>query len=127
MLSQPGKLPATRLLSAPLITTTAYNYADELGIRMTIDPVDKVTTLTFNGETKIVKSAHLKVLNSILKKASSEKTFAEFRNQPWLSNLSVKQENEPNIHQPSLVTLNEWRNVPDVVFCVNQANSTATG
>ena len=50
----------------PSISTTAYNYANELGIRMTLDPV--------NGETKIIKSAHLKALNSILKKASSEKT-----------------------------------------------------
>ena len=88
---------------------------------MTLDPVDKVTTITFNGETKIVKSAHPKALNSILKKASSEKTLTEFRNQPWLSNLSVKQENEPNIHQPSLIALNDWRNVPDLVFSVNQA------
>ena len=105
----------------PSINTTAYNYANELGIRMTLDPVDKITTITFNRETKIVKSAHPKVLNSILKKASSEKTLAEFRNQPWLSNLSVKQENEPNIHQPSLIALNDWRNVPDIVFTVNQA------
>ena len=105
----------------PSITTTAYNYANELGIRMTLDPVDKVTTLTFNGETKVVKSTHPKALNSVLKKASSEKTLAEFRNQPWLSNLSVKRENEPNIHQPSLMTLNEWRNVRDLVFSVNQA------
>ena len=104
----------------PSINTTAYNYANELGIRMTLDPVDKVTTITFNGETKIVKSAHPKALNSILKKASSEKTLTEFRNQPWLSNLSVKQENEPNIHQPSLIALNYWRNVPDLVFSVNQ-------
>ena len=36
------------------ITTTAYNYANELGIRMTLDPVDKATTITFNRETKIV-------------------------------------------------------------------------
>ena len=105
----------------PSINTTAYNYANELGIRMTLDPVDKVTTSTFNGETKIVKSAHPKALDSILKKASSEKTLAEFQNQPWLSNLSVKQENEPNIHQPSLIALNDWRNVPDLVFSVNQA------
>ena len=62
----------------PSINTTAYNYANELGIRMTLDPVDKVTTITFNGETKMVKSAHLKTLNSILKKASSEKTPTEF-------------------------------------------------
>ena len=48
----------------PSINTTAYNYANELGIRMTLDPVDKVTTITFNGETKIVKSAHPKALNS---------------------------------------------------------------
>ena len=75
------------------MNTTAYNYADELDIRMTFDPVNKVTTITFNGETKIVKSAHPKALNSILKKASSVKTLAEFRNQPWLSNLSVEQEN----------------------------------
>ena len=88
---------------------------------MTLDPVAKVTTLTFNGEIKIVKSPHPKVLNSIQKKASSKKTLAEFRNQPWLSNLSVKQENEPNIHQPSLIALNEWRNVPDLVFSVSQA------
>ena len=60
-------------------------------------------------------------MNSNLKKALSKKTLAEFRNQPYLSNLSVKQENEPNIHQPSLITLNEWRNVPDLVFSVNQA------
>ena len=105
----------------PSINTTAYNYANELGIRMTLDPVDKVTTITFNGETKIVKLAHPKVLNSILKKASSEKTLTDFRNQPWLSNLSVKQENESNIHQPSLIALNYWRNVPDLVFSVNQA------
>ena len=105
----------------PSINTTAYNYANELGIRMTLDPVDKVTTITFHGETKIVKLAHPKALNSILKKASSEKTLTEFRNQPWLSNLSVKQENEPNIHQPSLIALNYWRNVPDLVFSVNQA------
>ena len=105
----------------PSINTTAYNYANELGIRMAFDPVDKVTTIiTFNGETKIIKSAHPKALNSILKKASSEKTLAEFRNQPWLSNLSVKQDNEPNIHQPSLIALNDWRNVPDLVFSVNQ-------
>ena len=71
----------------PSINTTAYNYANELGIRMTLNPVDKVTTTTFNGETNIVKSAHPKALNSILKKASSEKTLTEFRNQPWLSNL----------------------------------------
>ena len=87
----------------PSITTTAYNYANELGIRMTLNPVDKVTTITFNGETKIIKSTHPKALNSILKKASSKKTLTEFRNQPWLSNLSVKQENEPNTHQPSLI------------------------
>ena len=105
----------------PSINTTAYNYANELGIRMTLDPVDKVTTITFNGETKIVKLAHPKALNSILKKASSEKTLTEFRNQPWLSSLSVKQENEPNIHQPSLIALNYWRNVPDLVCSVNQA------
>ena len=105
----------------PSINPTAYNYANELGIRMTLDPADKVTTITFNGETKIVKLAHPKALNSILKKASSEKTLTEFRNQPWLSNLSVKQENEPNIHQPSLIALNYWRNVPDLVFSVNQA------
>ena len=105
----------------PSINTTAYNYANELDIRMTLDPVDKVTTITFNGETKIVKSAHLKALNSILKKVSSEKTLAEFRNQPWLSNLSVKQENEPNIHQTSLIALNDCRNVLDLVFSVNQA------
>ena len=91
----------------PSINTTAYNYANELGIRMTLDPVDKVTTITFNGETKIVKLAYPKALNSILKKASSEKTLTEFRNQPWLSNLSVKQENEPNIHQQSLIALND--------------------
>ena len=91
----------------PSINTTAYNYANELGIRMTLDPVDKVTTITFNGETKIVKSAHPKALNSILKKTPSEKALGEFRNQPWLSNLSVKQENEPNIHQPSLRALND--------------------
>ena len=103
------------------INTTAYNYANELGIRMTLDPVDKVTTITFNGETKIIKSAHPKALNSILKKASNEKTLTEFRNQPWLSNLSVKQENEPNIHQQSLIALNDWRNVPDLVFSINQA------
>ena len=105
----------------PSINTTAYNYANELGIRMTLDPVDKVTIITFNGETKIIKSAHPKALNSILKKASNEKTLTEFRNQPWLSNLSVKQENEPNIHQPSLTALNDWRNVPDLVFSINQA------
>ena len=105
----------------PSINTTAYNYANELGIRITLDPINKVTTITFNGETKIVKSAHPKALNSILKKASIEKTLAEFRNQPWFSNLSVKQENEPNIHKPSLTALNDWRNVPDLVFSVNQA------
>ena len=88
---------------------------------MTLDAVDKVTTITFNGETKIVKSAHPKAMNYILKKASSEKTLADFRNKPWLSNLSVKQENEPNIHQPSLIALNDWRNVPDLVFSANQA------
>ena len=88
---------------------------------MTPDPVDKATTITFDGETKIVKSAHPKALNSILKKALSEKTLAEFQNQPWLSNLSVKQENEPNIHQQSFVALNEWRNVPEFVFSVKQA------
>ena len=38
----------------PSITTTAYNYANELGIRMILDPVDKVMTITFNGETKVV-------------------------------------------------------------------------
>ena len=103
------------------LTTTAYNYANELGIRMTLDSVDNVTTITFNGGTKIVKSAHPKALNSILKKASSEKTLAEFRSQLWLSSLSVKQENEPNIHQLSLIALIEWRNVPDVVSSVNQA------
>ena len=64
----------------PSINNTACNYANELGIRMTLDPVDKVTTITFNGETKIVKSAHPKALNSILKKASGEKTLAVFRN-----------------------------------------------
>ena len=105
----------------PTITTTAYNYANELGIRITLDHVDKVTTSTFNGETKIVKSAHPKALSSILKKTSSKKTLAEFRNQPRLSNLSVKQENELCIHQPSLIALNEWRNLPDLVFSVNQA------
>ena len=104
----------------PSVTATAYNYANELGIRITLDPADKVTTLTFNGQTKIVKSAHPKALNSILKKASSEKTLGEFRNQHWLSNLSVKQENEPTIHQPPLIALNEWRNVKDLVFSVNQ-------
>ena len=88
---------------------------------MTLDPVDKVTIITFNGEKKIVKLAHPKALNSILKKASSEKTLTEFQNQPCLSNLSVKQENEPNIHQPSLIALNYWRNVPDLEFSVNQA------
>ena len=105
----------------PSMTTTAYNYANELGIRMTLKSIDKVRTITFNGETKIVKSAHLKALNSIHQNSSSKKTLAEFGNQPWLSNLSVKQENEPNIHQPSLIALNEWRNVPDLVFSVNQA------
>ena len=88
---------------------------------MTLDSIDKVMTITFNGETKIVKSAHPKALNSILKKASSKKTLAELQNQPWLSSLSVKQENEPNIHQPYLIALNELRNVPDLVFSVNQA------
>ena len=100
----------------PSVNTTAYNYANELGIRMTLDPVDRVTTITFNRvttitfnrETKIVKPARSKALNSILKKASSKKTLAEFRNQPWLINLSVKQENEP------------FRTVPDLVFSVNQ-------
>ena len=58
----------------PSINTTGYNYANDLGIRMTLDPVDIVTTITFNGETKIVKLAHPKALNSILKKVSSEKT-----------------------------------------------------
>ena len=105
----------------PSINTTAYNYANELGIRMTLDPVDKVTTITFNGETKIIKSAHPKARNSILKKASSVKTLTEFQNRPWFSNLSVTQENESNIHQPSLKALNDWRNVPDLVFSVNQA------
>ena len=90
-----------------IVNSTAYNYANELGIRMTLYHVNKVTTIIFNGKTKIVKSAHPKALNSILKKASSEKTLAEFRNQPWLSNLSVKQENEPNIHQQSLIALND--------------------
>ena len=33
----------------------------------------------------------------------------------------MKQENEPNIHQPSLKALNDWRNVPDLGFSVNQA------
>ena len=33
----------------------------------------------------------------------------------------MKQENEPSIHQPSLIALNYWRNVPDLVFSVNQA------
>ena len=42
----------------PSINTTAYNYANGLGIRMTLDPVDKVTKITFNGETKIVRLAH---------------------------------------------------------------------
>ena len=64
------------------INTTAYNYANKLGIRMTLDPVDKVTTITFTGETKIFKSGHPRALNSILNKASSKKTPAEFRNQP---------------------------------------------
>ena len=27
--------------------TQLYNYANELGIRMTLDPVDKLTTITF--------------------------------------------------------------------------------
>ena len=49
----------------------------ELGIRMTLDPINKVMTLTFNRETKIIKSVHPKALNSVLKKASSEKTLAE--------------------------------------------------
>ena len=105
----------------PSITTTTYNYANELRIRLTINPIGKVTVIIFNGETKIIKSAYPNALNSILKKASSEKTLAEFRNQPWLSSLSVRQENEPNIHQPSLIALNEWRNRPDLVFSVNQA------
>ena len=56
----------------PSITTTAYNYANELGIRMTRQ------LRHFNGETEVVRSAHPKALNSILKKASSEKTLAEF-------------------------------------------------
>ena len=30
-------------------------------------------------------------------------------------------ENEPNIYQTSLIALNDWRNVPDLVFSVNQA------
>ena len=64
----------------PSINTTTCNYANELGIRMTLDPIDKVTTITFNGETKIVKSSHPKALNSILNEASSEKTLAEFQN-----------------------------------------------
>ena len=57
----------------PSMNTTAYNYAYELGIRMTFNPVDKVTTITFNKETKIVKSAHPKALNSVPKKASARK------------------------------------------------------
>ena len=62
----------------PSISTPAYNYANKLGIRMTLDPIDKVTSITFNGETKVVRSAHPKALNSILKKESSEKTLREF-------------------------------------------------
>ena len=59
----------------PSINTTGYNYANELGIRMTLDPVDKVTTITFNRETKIVNSAHYKALNSIPKESiKQEKT-----------------------------------------------------
>ena len=50
----------------PSINTPAYNYANKLGIRMTLYPIYKVTSITFNGERKIVRSAHPKALNSIL-------------------------------------------------------------
>ena len=54
----------------PSITTTAYNYANELAIRITLDPIHKVMTLTFNRETKIIKSAHLKALKASYPKES---------------------------------------------------------
>ena len=38
----------------PSIITTAYNYTNELGIRMTLNPVDKVTTITFSEQQRLI-------------------------------------------------------------------------
>ena len=96
----------------------AANYAKDLGITITLDKTK--TVLTNEDQKKIeVQQASPKHISDFLTQAKNSIYMKEATEQKWLGAFTVAQSEDKEMTTDVCKLLQNWRNIPDIVYSVN--------